>query len=108
MAEETSKGVNGAPVETWSTELYNKLRRGQESYLDPKVSWRKEWVSNTRPTNLNDVGDIVTPDGDPPTPAAGRNWLHMGLESRQRGKVFENSEVADLSGRGGWDDDIYA
>jgi len=88
-------------------ELYDNIRRGFDAYRDPKVTWTKEWASTSQPDNLNNIGEIFTPDGDPPTPAAGRNWLFAGLQSRRRGQVYENSLIAELSGRGGWHTGVY-
>lgn len=115
LAKNPATDADGKPVPADTTgwavlkvELYDRIRRGFDSFRDPKVTWRKDWVSNTRPSNLNDVGNIATPGGSPPSPASGRNWLSAGLESRERGGVFENSETFELSGRGGWNEDIYA
>lgn len=89
------------------SELYDYLLQGFENYRDPKATWTKRWVSDARPTDLNEVGKIQTPDGSPPAVASGRNWINAGLRSTERGVVFENEQVWELSGRGGWDTNIY-
>ncbi|MGJ8677229.1 MAG: hypothetical protein ACSHX0_06910 [Akkermansiaceae bacterium] len=105
----------GKPVEVdisqWDdlkSELYDYLRKGFESYRDPKVTWSVDWVSTALPSGLSDIGQISSPDGNPPNSGGGRNWLFVGLRTRQRGRVFENSAVWELSGRGGWNADIYS
>ena len=84
-------------------ELYDYLRRGRETFKDPKATWTRRWVSSTRPDNLDKVGTIEIPPGDPPPSAPGRNWLSDGLRSEERGVVFDNEQVWIESGRGGWD-----
>ena len=88
-------------------ELYNDLRKGLESYREPRVTWTKRWVSDQRPEDLNRIGEIDTPEGDPPAVAQGRDWLNAGLTSLERGDVFENELSWELSGRGGWDERYY-
>lgn len=88
-------------------ELYEKLQNGVEAYRDPKVSWVKKWVDDELPTNLNTIGEIGTPPGSPPAVAADRNWLFAGLQSDERGGVYELEETWELSGKGGWDENLY-
>lgn len=88
-------------------ELFEDLRKGLEAYREPRVTWTKRWVSNARPDDLNRIGEIDVPEGSPPAPAAGRNWLNAGITSRERGEVFENEMVWELSGRGGWSTRYY-
>ena len=115
LARNPSMDENNQPVQPdtseWpelQLELYDFVRTGFESYRDGKVTWTRNWVSDERPSNLNEVGDIYEPRGNPPAVAAGRNWLFVGLRSLERGGVFENSEVGELSGRGGWNEVIYS
>lgn len=90
------------------TELYGDTQKGLESYREPRVTWTKRWVSDSRPQDLNRIGEIDTPEGNPPPVAAGRNWLNTGLTIRERGEVFENELTWELSGRGGWDSRYYS
>lgn len=89
-------------------ELYDFLRRGVESFRDPKVTWTKRWVSTERPGDLNDVGKIDEPEGSPPSAAEGRNWMNMGLNSTERSAVFENEVTWEMSGRGGYLAKLYS
>jgi hypothetical protein len=87
--------------------LFDDLRSGLEAYREPRVIWTKRWVSDARPNNLNRIGEIDTPEGNPPPVAAGRNWMNVGVVSRERGAVFENELSWELSGRGGWNAFYY-
>ena len=71
-------------------------------------TWTKRWVSTSRPADLNKVGKIDNPSGDPPAVAEGRNWMNMGLNSTEKSAVFDNEESWELSGRGGYLEELYA
>jgi len=88
-------------------ELFEYLSQGVVSYRVPRPTWTKSWVSTARPANLNVVGKINTPP-NAPSASEDRNWLCAGLTSVQLGKVFENEQVWELSGRGGWITKFYS
>ena len=102
---EDGKTVKEPDTTGWAVEkleLYNDTKKGIEAYREPRVTWSKRWISKEKPTGLNDIGNIDTTDGDPPQVSSGRNWLNVGIRSRERGKVYENEVTWELSGRGGW------
>jgi hypothetical protein len=101
------KVVDTAEWDPLKIELYEDLQKGIEAYRDPKVTWTKRWVDEALPTNLNEIGDISTPEGDPPAVANDRNWIFGGLTSDQRGEVYELEATWELSGRGGWLERYY-
>lgn len=88
-------------------ELYDYLSRGLVSYRVPRPTWTKSWVASARPANLNVVGKINTPP-NAPSASEDRNWLCVGLTSVQTGKIYENEQVWELSGRGGWIEKFYS
>jgi hypothetical protein len=53
------------------------------------------------------VGKIDNPEGPAPN-YAGRNWLFGGLSYVRQGGIFEITKVWLLSGRGGWNAEIYS
>ncbi len=102
---EDGKQVKEPDISTWNQlkkDLYDDTKKGIEAYREPRVTWSKRWISKEKPTGLNDIGKIKAPEGDPPQVAAQRNWLNIGIRSRERGKVYENEITWELSGRGGW------
>jgi|13_taG_2_1085334.scaffolds.fasta_scaffold02170_2 hypothetical protein len=105
--KETLKEIDTSDWADNKIELYEKMRSGVEAFRDPKVVWSKRWVSESLPANLNKTGEIDSPGGSPPAVAANRNWLYLGARTRIRGLVYEIEESWELSGRGGWDDDLY-
>ena len=87
---------------------------GVSSYLEASGVWTKSFKSDRLPT-LDGLGRISTPDGEPPE-VDGRNWLYTGFSatftSPAKGDV--NRKIKGdismewmMSGRRGWDKDIY-
>lgn len=83
---------------------------GVSEWLDVGAVWRKSWVAAdpTIPVELfRNLGRISDPEGPVPTVGQGRNWLKSGVRVRGRGKAWECSLEWTLSGRGGWEPEIY-
>lgn len=92
-------------------EILKRFDRGQTSYLAPKITWRQSWVQDTKLTNseLNDIGNVTDPEGDPPTLGQGRNWLCTGITQTQESQKAFRIEIEWMaSDRGGWDDKVYS
>lgn len=110
-----NRGGDVKPVDTsdWSEDkkdLYDRVRKGQESYLEPSVEFFQRYVSKTMPARLNDIGKIQEPKGAPSV-SDSRSWLLVGYNITERsvGKnsTYDIEKVWLLSGRGGWDETIY-
>jgi hypothetical protein len=87
---------------------------GVQSYLSPRVSYRRIFSSGTSPTSglASQVGKIFsTPRGDPPSIGSGRNWILASLTWKSNGNEangqFEITEEYKSSGLNGWNDGIY-
>jgi hypothetical protein len=91
-------------------------KAGIESYLDAVMTYRENYVSYSLP-HVSGFGEI---SGDVPGPGfrgslGRRNWLYVGFTYRRRGDpsgvvnrvVYEISREWKLSGRNGWDTQIY-
>ena len=90
--------------------LYNKKRRGIESFLKPGGIYKKTYVSDDYPgaSLMNQVGKIAEPGSPAPTAPTGQNYLCLGVSwAKQAGVVTIMAEY-QLSGPGGWDPDLYA
>lgn len=90
----------------------NKIAEGRSSYKRPTITWTKyEEDDNPLSTSsINNLGHIDSPDGSPPTPNGGRDWMLISADSTQHGttdEIWSNQLVWLLSERGGWDSDIY-
>ncbi len=80
---------------------------GVESYLSPGATWNETYFSLTRPSDLGSLGEIDSPSGPNPSIGSGRNWLYSGASYTRRGGIYEIRKTWLLSGRAGWDSDIY-
>lgn len=81
--------------------------RGVTSYLNPGATWRKTYVTKTRPSDLGEVGKMDVPEGNPPSVGTQRNWLYTGVSWEQRGLTYTVCKEWRLSGHNGWNRDIY-
>jgi hypothetical protein len=81
-------------------------KAGVASFVSPGVMWTAIYFSVTRPAALRNLGTIDAPDGPNPS-ISGRNWLMWDMSYRQRGFIYEIRITWKLSGRNGWDPDIY-
>ena len=109
--KEKGKKLETVPKTGWpalKVELFEDVQKGLESYREPAVTWVKRWISDSIPSDLNNIGKIEAPEGSPPPVADNRNWLNTGLVSRERGGVYDNELSWELSGRGGWEARYYA
>jgi len=79
---------------------------GIESYLVPGAEWKVTEFSTSRPPGLRNLGKIDSPDGPQPS-LEGRNWLMWAQSYTRRGHIYQITSTWKLSGRNGWDSDIY-
>ena len=56
---------------------------------------------------LNNLGKVDTPDGDPPTPNGSRDWLLVDFSQEQFGALYRLRLEWQLAERDGWDAEIY-
>ena len=89
--------------------LYEKKRRGIESYLRPGAIYKTTYCSDSIPDAalLAKAGKIVTPDSPCPAAPSGQQYLCMGITWTKQAGVVTISEEYQLSGPGGWDPDLY-
>ena len=93
-------------------------KAGVEAYLDPVATYRESYVSYYLPTvgSLGAVTNSVPGPGYPGGSRGKRNWLYTGYTYRRRGDpaasgnriLYEVAREWRLSGRNGWDPDIYS
>lgn len=83
------------------------IKAGVEAYLAPGATWQEIYFSVSRPTDLGSLGEIDSPSGPNPTIGSGRTWLYSGADYTRRGGIYEIRKTWLLSGRAGWDVDIY-
>jgi len=84
----------------------DSAKKGMEIYKNAGATWNETSFDSKPPADLGNLGKIDTPKGNPPT-QSGRNWLLIDCSFRRRGYVYEITKQWLLSGRNGWDVDIY-
>ena len=89
--------------------LYDKKRRGIESFMKPGGIYKRSYASQSIPdaSILAKVGKIDTPSAPAPVAPSGQNYLSIGVSWVKSAGVVTISEEHQLSGPGGWDTDIY-
>jgi hypothetical protein len=92
-----------------ATMLWEKKRRGIDSYLRLGGCFKQDHVSGDIPSIPSSVGKIVsTLPTDCPSPIAhGANYLFSSYSWKKTGGLVQISETYLQSGAGGWDPDLY-
>ena len=90
----------------------DEIAKGNLTYKKPLYTWEKREESTSRlsASDLNNLGRIDTPEGNPPEANGGRDWMLVSASSEQRGTtnaVYSNALTWVLSERGGWNAFLY-
>jgi len=88
--------------------LYNKKRRGIDSYLSIGGTYKLSYIQPDIPTDYAPVGAIIIAPTLAPIPPGSRTYLYSGLSWRKQGGVVSVNEEYTMSGPAGWDEDLYA
>tara|TARA_R110000782_G_scaffold7120_2_gene24156 strand:- start:3461 stop:4174 length:714 start_codon:yes stop_codon:yes gene_type:complete len=90
--------------------LYEKKRKGIDSYLRSGSVYRKSYVSADIPSagDLEGVGKIKAPGTPAPEAPNDQEYLFVGLSWNKTAGVVTITEEYQLSGIGGWDPDLYS
>lgn len=91
---------------TTMTELATKLLSGIESYYEPSVIIRKTYPSTSLPTGKK-LGKVKSPNVYYASVPTDGNWLLINLSARGLPGNYTITEEYEMSGEGGWDQDIY-
>ena len=91
----------------------NNPMHGVDSYFVPGLVWTRSWVGPSFSDSIvRALGTIDTPPTGargqrPPAASGGKNWLKIRAKADWRVNIWKVSESWMLSGRGGWNPDIY-
>ena len=109
-------GIGGmGPVGAKAIELFEKKRKGVESYYRCGMTLKKMYCKRTPPSDalIAKVGkQFLTVDTESTLsstvrPPSGQNYLLMGVSWVKQAGVIMVTEEYMLSGVGGWDEQIY-
>lgn len=110
VADAESYFLSPDPISTANAIEFAKLiSKGKTTYTTPTVTYT-ETTTGDDPipaAQLNKLGKISTPRGNPPTVTGDYNWMLTGASQEQRGEVYQTSFEWTLSGASGWDDFLY-
>ena len=89
-------------------EFATRIAQGKTTYKMASYEYTHRWESTKGITTaqMNDLGKISTPEGDPPKPSSSRDWLLVGVNEEQHGSSgfrYTNELVYLLSDDGGHD-----
>lgn len=104
----TEDGLDDEISSDLGLEALAKIRKGTTAFRDPKVEFIRSYTTNEPLADLNDVGDIADDPEDAPSIAANRNWLFVGANQDHENSTYDIQLIWELSGRGGWDEDLYS
>lgn len=110
QGNETLREIDAQPSAGDAATFANLVATGTTTYLRPSYTWTKVWEAEQPipDADLNDLGHIAVPAGEPPEANGTRDWLMTSVDMEQAGELFRNRIEWTLSDRGGWDSNIYA
>jgi hypothetical protein len=90
-------------------EFCKRIARGETTYSRPVITWTESAQGTDGLTNaqLNKLGNISTPRGDPPEAAGTRDWMLTSAFQEQNGEMFTTDLEWTLSEKGGHDTFLY-
>jgi len=96
-----------------SIKFANLIAGGITTYVSPTITWTEtsEGKSRTQSAEINKLGKIATPRGDPPEAESPRDWMLTGASQEQRGSedgaIYQTTLEWTLSDENGWDEFLY-
>lgn len=87
----------------------NMIAGGIKTYVSPTITWTETTSGNSPMTSqqLNKLGKISTPRGNPPDAAGTRNWMLTSASQEQRGTLYQTQLEWTMSEQEGWDSFLY-
>jgi hypothetical protein len=108
--QETLVFISPDPIQSNDAKLFAEyIASGKTTYVVPSVVYIETQTGpdDMTPAQLNLLGKISNPRGNPPTPSGNRNWMLTGASQEQRGKIYQTQFEWTLSEREGWDEFLY-
>jgi hypothetical protein len=90
-------------------EFCKRIAAGESTYLRPVITWTESTQGNDGLTNsqLNKLGNVATPRGNPPEAAGTRDWMLTSAFQEQQGELLRTELEWTLSEKGGHDAFLY-
>lgn len=87
----------------------NMIAGGIKTYVAPTITWTETTSGNSSMTSsqLNKLGKISTPRGNPPDASGTRNWMLTSASQEQRGTLYQTQLEWTMSEDEGWNSFLY-
>jgi len=91
------------------TDFAIRIQQGQTTYQKSTYTWTEttEGKDQLTPQQINKLGQISTPRGDPPEPAGNRDWMLTSASQSHSGELYRTTLEWSLSDEGGHDTFLY-
>lgn len=108
-AEQNSEGTEYLLTSDDSKAFAVRISRGETTYLRPVITWTESAQGTDGLTNaqLNKLGNISTPRGNPPEAAGTRDWMLTSAFQETIGELTRTDLEWTLSEKGGHDAFLY-
>jgi hypothetical protein len=85
------------------------IASGVMTYVRPSLTWSETAQGNDPLTQaqINKLGKVSNPRGDPPEPTGGRDWMLTSASQEQSGDLYQTSLEWQLSDEDGHDYFLY-
>jgi hypothetical protein len=92
-----------------SDDFAERIQQGQTTYQKSTYTWNETTEGDEQLTSsqLNKLGKISNPRGNPPEPTGTRDWMLTSASQSQSGDLYRTSLEWTLSESGGHDDFLY-
>ena len=96
-------------TESGAFEFASRIQQGQTTYQQATYTWTETTEGNEKITapQLNKLGKISTPRGDPPEAGGTRDWMLTSASQSQSGELYRTSLEWSLSEDDGHDEFLY-
>lgn len=86
-----------------------RIQQGQTTYQKATYTWTEttEGKDQLTPAQINKLGQISTPRGNPPEPDGDRDWMLTSATQSQSGELYRTTLEWSLSDEGGHDTFLY-
>jgi hypothetical protein len=97
------------PTELDAMQFASRIQQGQTTYQKAVYTWTESTEGNEQLTasQINLLGLLSTPRGDPPEPSGTRNWMLTSVSQSQAGELYRTTLEWTLSEEGGFDEFLY-